>query len=171
MIFGCKKGRKYSNYLIYTLCCGEGGIGYCADYVGLLRLTPFPTARRRGPCKPNCAKSGKPCLLFPIPLSTSKLVPRYKKQKVSNFSIPFCFVILRRGRDSNPRNSCPFTAFRVRPDRPLRHLSFFCGANIRTFFQNISAKPSFFCALNNKYIVRKVQKSQKTCRSLLNPCT
>ena len=123
MIFGCKKGRKYSNYLIYTLCCGEGGIGYCADYVGLLRLTPFPTARRRGPCKPNCAKSGKPCLLFPIPLSTSKLVPRYKKQKVSNFSIPFCFVILRRGRDSNPRNSCPFTAFRVRPDRPLRHLS------------------------------------------------
>ena len=150
MIFGCKKGRKSRNYLIYTLCCEEGGIGYCADHVGLLRLTPFPTARRRGPCKPNCAKSGKPCLLFPIPLSTSKLVPRYKKQKVSNFSIPFCFVILRRGRDSNPRNSCPFTAFRVRPDRPLRHLSFFCGANIRTFFQNVSAKPSFFCALNNK---------------------
>ena len=30
---------------------------------------------------------------------------------------------LRRERDSNPRNSCPFTAFRVRPDRPLRHLS------------------------------------------------
>ena len=30
---------------------------------------------------------------------------------------------LRRGRDSNPRYSCPYTAFRVRPDRPLRHLS------------------------------------------------
>ena len=30
---------------------------------------------------------------------------------------------LRKERDSNPRNSCPFTAFRVRPDRPLRHLS------------------------------------------------
>ena len=27
-------------------------------------------------------------------------------------------------RDSNPRNSYPFTAFRVRPDRPLRQLSF-----------------------------------------------
>ena len=30
---------------------------------------------------------------------------------------------LRRERDSNPRYSCPYTAFRVRPDRPLRHLS------------------------------------------------
>ena len=29
----------------------------------------------------------------------------------------------RRDRDSNPGNSYPFTAFRVRPDRPLRHLS------------------------------------------------
>ena len=25
-IFGCKKGCKSRNYLIYTLCCGEGGI-------------------------------------------------------------------------------------------------------------------------------------------------
>ena len=32
--------------------------------------------------------------------------------------------LLRRDRDSNPRYSCPYTAFRVRPDRPLRHLSF-----------------------------------------------
>ena len=31
--------------------------------------------------------------------------------------------ISRKDRDSNPGNSCPFTAFRVRPDRPLRHLS------------------------------------------------
>ena len=26
-IFGCKKGCKSRNYLIYTLCCGERGIG------------------------------------------------------------------------------------------------------------------------------------------------
>ena len=26
LIFGCKKGRKSRNYLIYTLCCGERGI-------------------------------------------------------------------------------------------------------------------------------------------------
>ena len=25
-IFGCKKGCKSRNYLIYTLCCGERGI-------------------------------------------------------------------------------------------------------------------------------------------------
>ena len=36
----------------------------------------------------------------------------------------FSMCALRRERDSNPRYSCPYTAFRVRPDRPLRHLSF-----------------------------------------------
>ena len=30
--------------------CGKSGIGYYADN-GLLRLTPFPSARRGGPCK------------------------------------------------------------------------------------------------------------------------
>src|SRR3954462_7246386 len=29
----------------------------------------------------------------------------------------------RRGRDSNPRYGCPYSAFRVRRDRPLCHLS------------------------------------------------
>ena len=38
---------------------------------------------------------------------------------------------LRRERDSNPRYSCPYTAFRVRPDRPLRHLSLCCGVAFR----------------------------------------
>ena len=33
-------------------------------------------------------------------------------------------LMWRKERDSNPRNSYPFTAFRVRPVRPLRHLSF-----------------------------------------------
>ena len=61
----------------------------------------FPFCSPQGPLQAHCAKSSKPSLLFPIPLSTSELVPRYKKQKVSNFSIPFCFVVLRRGRDSN----------------------------------------------------------------------
>ena len=32
-------------------------------------------------------------------------------------------LVPRRKRDSNPRNSYPFTAFRVRPVRPLRHFS------------------------------------------------
>ena len=36
-----------------------GGIGYGADQRSA-RLTPIPSARRRGPCKPNCAKSSIP---------------------------------------------------------------------------------------------------------------
>ena len=40
---------------------------------------------------------------------------------------------LRRERDSNPRYSCPYTAFRVRPDRPLRHLSLFGGQSYNFF--------------------------------------
>ena len=36
----------------------------------------------------------------------------------------------RRGRDSNPRYSCPYNGFRDRPDRPLRHLSFLWWAKI-----------------------------------------
>ena len=34
---------------------------------------------------------------------------------------------LRKVRDSNPRTSYPVTAFRVRPVRPLRQLSFYDG--------------------------------------------
>ena len=36
LIFGCKKGCKSRNYLIYTLCCGEGGIRTpgTSQYVG-----------------------------------------------------------------------------------------------------------------------------------------
>ena len=56
--------------------------------------------------------------------------------------MPDLHPLLRRERDSNPRYSCPYTAFRVRPDRPLRHLSLkivprnhrFGTANIDIFF-------------------------------------
>ena len=45
-----------------------------------------------------------------------------KAHKIDNqFLVGF---IKRKERDSNPRYSCPYTAFRVRPVRPLRHLSF-----------------------------------------------
>ncbi len=46
---------------------------------------------------------------------------------LAGFVAAFC-RLWRRERDSNPRYSCPYTAFRVRPDRPLRHLSFFIRA-------------------------------------------
>ena len=37
----------------------------------------------------------------------------------------------RRGRDSNPRYGCPYSAFRVRRDRPLCHLSAGAAAGSR----------------------------------------
>ncbi|MEN9458069.1 MAG: hypothetical protein RL135_643 [Bacteroidota bacterium] len=47
----------------------------------------------------------------------------------------FCFVLLlQRGRDSNPRNSFPFTHFPGVLLQPLGHLSVYYGA------ANISAK-------------------------------
>ena len=77
----------------------------------------------------------------------SLLTDNPKTKQVTELSVT-CFSIQRRGRDSNPRNSCPFTAFRVRPDRPLRHLSlvlvviseckymniFFIQTNLMRFF-------------------------------------
>ena len=55
----------------------------------------------------------------------------------------------RKERDSNPRYSCPYTAFRVRPDRPLRHLSnAFCGCKCTNLFFNsnyLSQYFAFFC--------------------------
>ena len=66
----------------------------------------------------------------------------------------FCCDFWRRERDSNPRYSYPYTAFRVRPDRPLRHLSgrfsvqmyklFFI---IRHFGGKKSVFAAFFCRI------------------------
>ena len=57
---------------------------------------------------------------------------------------------LRRDRDSNPGNSYPFTAFRVRPDRPLRHLSKSVLAfrpQIYYLFHYINMENTFFSQL------------------------
>ena len=67
-------------------------------------LNAFPSCSPQGPLQAHCAKSGKPLPLFFTPLSASKLATRYKKQKVSRNRYLFCYVVLRRGRDSNPRS-------------------------------------------------------------------
>ena len=60
-------------------------------------------------------------------------------EKSDGFFPSLPVAILRRERDSNPRYSYPYTAFRVRPDRPLRHLSFvFERANIAIIFEFLS---------------------------------
>ena len=46
LIFGCKKGCKSRNYLIYTLCCGERGI----RTPGASQLNGFQDRRNRPLC-------------------------------------------------------------------------------------------------------------------------
>ena len=46
LIFECKKGCKSRNYLIYTLCCGEGGI----RTPGASQLNGFQDRRNRPLC-------------------------------------------------------------------------------------------------------------------------
>ena len=78
------KSDFWSVSLASFALCGEGGIGYCADHVGLLRLTPFPTARRRGPCKETFRKKliNQPFCFSCLRLYAG-LCHRHKKQKVS----------------------------------------------------------------------------------------
>ena len=56
-------------------------------------------------------------LFFPL---HSPQTPKMKKGTARCYT---CSPFWRRGRDSNPRYPCGYTAFRVRPVRPLRHLS------------------------------------------------
>ena len=105
-----------------------------------LRLTPFPCLAGGLLAKINTTQGvDKPTLFcFCTPTSYKQVCVReVQKQKDVDFiDISLLRVgFLRKERDSNPRYSCPYTAFRVRPDRPLRHLSnAFCGANVRIYF-------------------------------------
>ena len=53
-----KKAYKVENQLIVDYSERREGLATWQTK-GPPRLTPIPSARRRGPCKPNCAKSSK----------------------------------------------------------------------------------------------------------------
>ena len=63
------------------------------------------------------------------PLTNTKQIRKRPQPAGTKKSVPQLAVcgtdirVWRKERDSNPRYSYPYTAFRVRPDRPLRHLS------------------------------------------------
>ena len=63
------------------------------------------------------------------PLTDTKQIPKhpatrgYKKIRAAVAVCGTDIRVWRKERDSNPRYSCPYTAFRVRPDRPLRQFS------------------------------------------------
>ena len=95
-----------------------------------LRLTPFPSARRRGPCKLNCAKSSKPCLLFLIPLSTSELVPRYKNKRY-RFLDTFLLRDLAEREGFEPPEPRSSTVFKT---AAIDHSAISPTTKVRSFF-------------------------------------
>ena len=75
----------------------------------------------------------------------------------------------RKDRDSNPGNSCPFTAFRVRPDRPLRHLSFFVPQSYNFFAKHAprsgkKMRRPLFCGDSRDDKVSKRQAGRREIR-------
>ena len=74
------------------------------------------------------------CIPYPYVLHTRAWLRTGTRRRANEKSLSSenpGFPLVRRERDSNPRYSCPYTAFRVRPDRPLRHLSLCCGVAFR----------------------------------------
>ena len=115
-----KTRRCLSTSPCFVSFCGKGGI----DFVAASRLLVFPFTRRGAPCKTSLRKAlinQPPYFLLLRP--TNEFVRVVPKNKKMSFDISLLRFVLRKGRDSNPRYSYPYTAFRVRPDRPLRHLS------------------------------------------------
>ena len=89
---------------------GRDGIGS--------RCSPFPCLPAASLQEPENAE--RLLFYFGVQLRVNPAALQNKKAATSSQ----LFRLLRRERDSNPRYSYPYTAFRVRPDRPLRHLSF-----------------------------------------------
>ena len=68
----------------------------------LHRLTPIPTARRRGASKLLRKKLLHSLLCFPMPMPTNKFVAWHKKNKKMSYDI-FLLRCLGGRWDSNPR--------------------------------------------------------------------
>ena len=67
--------------------------------------------------------------------------------------------LLRRERDSNPRYSCPYTAFRVRPDRPLRHLSLIPKQRFWDCkYRHIFYFRTFSCGKNHIWLKKRLRR-------------
>ena len=78
--FGYKKNYKVEIKLL--VCYSERrGRDWLLRSRLSLRLTPFPSARRRGPCKPTAQKAARRHLLFPHLRLQVNLRQRYKNKR------------------------------------------------------------------------------------------
>lgn len=99
------------------------------------------------------------------PLTDTKQIPKHpathghKKKSVPQLAVCGTDIrVWRKERDSNPRYSYPYTAFRVRPDRPLRHLSMSRPKNRRFGTANID-----IIFINSHFLRKKfIQPRKKT---------
>jgi hypothetical protein len=68
--------RKRMTSAIRSACDRAEREGLATTLPMVAPLNAFPFCSPQGPLQAHCAKSSKPCLLFPIPLSTSELAPK-----------------------------------------------------------------------------------------------
>ena len=140
---GVKKGCKSRNCLIYTLYCGERGIRKAKPSRGhISKNNPYLATQpplRENPLEKAAAGIAAFCCGTERPSCCSDDLLETKKSDRQKFVAAAAFGS-RRERDSNPRYSYPYTAFRVRPDRPLRHLSNMFGL-LQSIYLSASAFP------------------------------
>ena len=128
---------------------------------------PFPCRLPRGPHKVRTPWRKRPQAspLF-VAARSGRAVARTicSKQKSDRLlSVAAAAFGSRRERDSNPRYSYPYTAFRVRPDRPLRHLSNMLGLSQPPYLSDSLSPPFIFRPLG----LRVSRSPQPDCRRLI----
>ncbi len=118
------KIRRFFCYFIFVIyfcttrnresCCFSSAVEHFLGKEEVPGSSPGNSSKKRG-CLTN---RRHPLYLFLFVLLSRNHFRICDSRKIKNLPAP-----LQPQRDSNPRYSCPYTAFRVRPDRPLRHLS------------------------------------------------
>src|SRR5262245_53097049 len=108
-----------------SMVAGHAGCVACAQDEAAA-LTNYRLARSLLMTKAGITVGQKPAAIGRSGMGKVMVKHRSQKKLPSKFN-----MILRRGRDSNPRYGYPYAAFRVRCFQPLSHLSVAAeGANI-----------------------------------------
>ena len=120
-----QKPRRSSSDALFHICpCGNKVPEELQRRTGISRISSAfsPSARRGALATLRKSHVGLRPTHFFIYAPAETKFPRGLYTKKAEPEVRL-LLVLRRERDSNPRYSYPYTAFRVRPDRPLRHLS------------------------------------------------
>ena len=137
---GIKKVYKVENQLLVDYSERRGRDWLLRSWWSL-RLTPFPSACRRGPCKPTAQKAASCIFCFICLCLQVNLRQRYKKQKVSISR--YLFALWSCGeRGIRTPGASQLNGFQDRRNRPLCHLS--KGQKYNNFFNLPNKKWKYF---------------------------